>query len=124
MLDKTNITALFEQGSLCPESVCTPIGTGTAVVVTASGIRYTSVRAVCKTCGTRVGVTEGTEGYRRVVVTPGGSRARAESAGRLKQEWVRGTPMDEDAADDADVQATFQAVFMNATGGKSPSSVS
>lgn len=107
-----DIGALFRRGSLCPGGVCQKPDVATATVRSPTGQQYTSTRAVCPDCRTRVGQTDGTDGYRRTAITPGGSSLAAQAAGRAKTQEVYNVPRnraDRSAIDRADIESTARA---------------
>lgn len=109
--EEPTIEELLRRGSLCPNGQCSKPKSGTAVMTSAEGVVYTAIRMYCPDCHTRVGITSASDGYRRVVVTPAGTAAKARAAGREKEEWITGVSSDPGTEAEADVEATREAVL-------------
>jgi len=110
-----DVDGMLRRGSLCPGGTCGPVGAASATeMARATGNRFTATRAICGTCGTRVGVTESDHGYRRAVIAPGGSRRHEGPQARGEREVISGPRLnrhDANAAERVEVRATQEAAW-------------
>lgn len=106
-MEAEDMGAMMTRASGCPGGKCENARIGTGVAQSPQGPIYTSSRVFCPDCKGRAGVTTGTDGYRREAITPKNGR---------KLQTINKRPVDQEAVDNADIDATSDAMFQGLFG--------
>lgn len=100
---------LFQQHGVC-RGGCDASSAGIGVgAVQGDREQYTGTYMICPQCGTRAGVIEGTDGFRRETVVPTGNTMRARLLMRDRYDVVTGRPTEWTPAEAAQYEAMSQA---------------